>query len=293
MLIGISGKIGSGKDTLAMILQALTMDAGTRWYDSPIEYAQSYEGRPNFKGGAEIRKFAATLKQFVSILTGCKVNQLEDQDFKNSLVPAEWNRTVKEAREWLILRNYTHGEHVPIAHLDDAEVTKIAKERGFVFERTYRDMLQEIGTNIMRQHFHPNTWINATFSTWKPSSFLGTWKNNPNAIHEEKYPDWIISDMRFPDEAKAIKDRGGILVRINRYPQMINHDRSNGPVPVPFDVTNPKHMDLWKGECSRQHASETALDNYDGFDVIISNDGTLEELLDNVEKLITQINLKK
>ena len=30
------------------------------------------------------------------------------------------------------------------------------------------------------------------------------------------YPNWIITDVRFPNEADAIKGRGGIIIRVNR-----------------------------------------------------------------------------
>jgi dephospho-CoA kinase len=34
-----------------------------------------------------------------------------------------------------------------------------------------------------------------------------------------------------------------------------------------------------------EHISETALDNYEGFDYIITNDGTLEDLKEKIKRL--------
>lgn len=65
-LIGISGKIGSGKDTVAAIIQEL--------------YPQY-----------EIKKFAGKLKDIASILTGIPVEKFEDQEFKKTDLGKEWS----------------------------------------------------------------------------------------------------------------------------------------------------------------------------------------------------------
>jgi hypothetical protein len=75
------------------------------------------------------------------------------------------------------------------------------------------------------------------------------------------YPSWLITDMRFPNELKAIKDKGGISIRVNRH----NH---------PNDI-NP----------NTEHPSETALDNEE-FDYVIDNNGTIEELIEKVKVVL-------
>ena len=68
MIIGISGKIGSGKDTAGQILQEYT--------------------------GWEIYKFADALKDCVCRIIGCTREQLEDREFKEiSLGPVWGNLT--------------------------------------------------------------------------------------------------------------------------------------------------------------------------------------------------------
>lgn len=52
----------------------------------------------------------------------------------------------------------------------------------------------------------------------------------------------IIDDVRFPNEADFVKKREGILVRINPYPE-------------------------WKPEKHSDHISETALDDYKGWNI--------------------------
>ena len=65
-------------------------------------------------------------------------------------------------------------------------------------------------------------------------------------------PNWIISDLRFKNELQAIKDRGGITIRVNR----LNSTNQNG------------HTYINKKD--RTHPSETALDDAT-FDYIIDN----------------------
>jgi len=70
-------------------------------------------------------------------------------------------------------------------------------------------------------------------------------------------PNWIISDVRFPNEAKSIKDREGVLIRIIR------------PLTEDKIISN--------------HESENALDHYNDWDYVINNDGSIEDLYHKVE----------
>jgi hypothetical protein len=72
----------------------------------------------------------------------------------------------------------------------------------------------------------------------------------------------VVSDVRFPNEGNAIKALSGSLWRINRH----NHSAVNG------------------------HASEHAMDNY-MFSHVVYNDGTLDDLSDEVFMLAKELNL--
>lgn len=107
---------------------------------------------------------------------------------------------------------------------------------------TAREFLQKLGTESVRDVLHPDAWVNALFSNY--------------AYHDK----WVITDCRFPNEAEAIKDRGGIIVRVNR----------TGVKPI------------------NNHESETSLDDYD-FDWIIENNGTIDDLKETVKILMSSI----
>lgn len=112
---------------------------------------------------------------------------------------------------------------------------------------TVRELQQKVGTEAFRNNVSNDTWVNALFCDWL---------NN-----DRSQKGWIISDVRFPNEVKAIKDRGGIVIRINR--------------------TGLPNTDM--------HDSEIALDDYTEWDYIINNDGSLEEYITKVIDVIKKI----
>ena len=78
--------------------------------------------------------------------------------------------------------------------------------------------------------------------------------------NDMKYPNWIIPDVRFPNEVEAIKERGGIVIRVNR--------------------------STTKSDSNSNHESEIALDHYHDFDAIINNDKTIGHLTHEVMDIL-------
>lgn len=130
---------------------------------------------------------------------------------------------------------------------------------------TPRLILQLLGTECGREIIHPNLWVNSLFADYVgiPQVGVGITENN-----DYKYPNWIITDMRFPNELQAVKDRGGITIRVNRPGVIMNGIGYN----------------------ANEHPSETALD-YAEFDYIIDNNGTIEELIEKVKKVLIKENI--
>lgn len=103
---------------------------------------------------------------------------------------------------------------------------------------TPRDILQRVGTEAMRYGFDQDIWI---------KSLEYHIKSNPG---NER---WVIPDVRFPNEADAIRRWGGSVWRIDR------HGIENA-------TGTPNHV------------SETSMDNYQDWTGVISNHGTVEDL---------------
>ena len=237
MIIGINGKIGSGKDSVGRIIQYLTAE------DSSLECIKKIKEGLDIKGyhnsNWEIKKFATKVKEIATLLTGIPIEKFEDQEFKKTFLDAHWNKEIFENKTSLDKNNKAYNKSI-------------------VKPMTVREMLQIIGTDALRNNLHPDTWVNALMCYYIPYSVKGS--------DYEEYPNWIITDMRFPNEMQAVKANGGITIRVVR----------------PSD----------KKVSSDLHPSETALDDAE-FDYEIINDGTIEDLKEKVEGIILHINLNK
>ena len=106
-----------------------------------------------------------------------------------------------------------------------------------------RRLLQVFGTEVGRSMFGENFWVDLTLNNIK-----------------EKHA--VISDVRFKNEADAIKKAGGQVWRINRH--------GVGPV--------------------TDHSSEIDLDDYN-FDHIIDNDYSVMDLHNVIDMLLSKQNV--
>ena len=110
---------------------------------------------------------------------------------------------------------------------------------------TNREILQRIGTEAMRNGFHKDVWAKITELRIK------------DAIKRNAF--FIITDVRFPNEAETIRRNGGVVVRIIR-PNI----ESNGIV----------------GHASEQDLPGRLIDG------TVYNDGSLDDLHKKIKKLI-------
>lgn len=146
-LIGINGRIGSGKDTVAKIIQYNT---GKLKYAVSLEtFLNSNWLTNNNNSTFEIKKFAGKLKEIASILTGIPIYKFEDQEFKKTLLGEEWG---------LSKTNSTLNNIEPFKDITFIELMSI------------REFLQILGTECMRNNLHPNVWVNALFSEHNENS---------------------------------------------------------------------------------------------------------------------------
>jgi hypothetical protein len=128
-------------------------------------------------------------------------------------------------------------------------------------ELTPRLVLQLWGTEVCRRSFHDDIWI---------ASLESRLRNSKDSI--------VISDCRFPNEIKAIKEAGGQVVWVQRGElpswHIIAGNANNGDA---FAAEKLKSLGI--------HASETAWVGTD-FDYIVDNNGTVDELYDRIAKIV-------
>lgn len=236
MIIGLSGYAGSGKDLTAKLIQYCCMKDKDIALDEVTHDSQSFI--LEMKSNWQIKKFSGPLKKIASILTGISIDKFEDQEFKNTLLGKEWG-TVSD--------NPLNA----ISPFRDMEFIKLMSVREF---------LQKLGTDAVRDGLHPNAWVNAVMARYKPEVF-GYDANGSPVMSDQN---WIFTDCRFPNEAQAIKDRGGVIIRIDR----------PGVKPV------------------NDHPSETALDNWD-FDYKIFNASDIVSLNQSVSIVMEMIKRRR
>lgn len=248
MIIAIGGRMGSGKNTVCDIIQDL---------------CNKHNG-PNF----EQKAFAGKLKEIASLLTGIPVEKFEDQEFKKQYMPEEWNSFVSVDFPEMT------GEEIKDS---DSILVETTYKR-----MTYREFLQKLGTEAMRDGLHTNVWVNALFADYKAT--VKEWDDLGNDKLVE-YPLWCITDMRFPNEMEAVKERKGITIRITRNPiTVITLDGEKLSLDY-NEWLKQKQFYENQGWQFTEHSSETALDDSE-FDYEIINDGTIEDLIEKVREIL-------
>jgi dephospho-CoA kinase len=134
-IIGICGRAGSGKDTVAELI------CGHKVNDTYT-----------------VKHFADRLKEVVNALAG---KDPHEKINKNSIAPKHLN---------------IHGK-----------------------QTTFREVIQTVGTDVFRQSFNKDIWVDALFENYV-----------------EGISRWIIADVRFPNEAQRIKSHGGVIIGVSR-----------------------------------------------------------------------------
>ena len=112
-----------------------------------------------------------------------------------------------------------------------------------------RDLLNKLATEIIREKIDPEFHIKRLIEDIKVLSYF--------------FDCFIVSDIRFPLEIEKVKENFDNVTTIKLIRESDELDSSQ-----------------------KAHVSETALDDYDGFDHIINNSGTLEDLKNKVNEII-------
>lgn len=142
-----------------------------------------------------------------------------------------------------------------------------ALSKEFGREITPRSMMQEYGTEVMRNNLHYDIWCIIIKLRMLQ--------------HREKH--YVIPDVRFPNEKEVIKSVGGELWQVRR-----------GKRPSWwFDAikTNEGTMNYMRGY-EGVHESEYRWVDFDSaFDRILKNKGTLDELYEQIDKCMTTMDV--
>jgi len=152
----------------------------------------------------------------------------------------------------------------PIAYthtLGAVRVQELVNEQGWDdAKESYpeiRELLQRLGTEVGRDLLGENIWVDAAFKGFDDHYVIHPGFDAPPR------PDYVVTDLRFPNEYQGIQTRGGVCVRITR---------------PGYEPTNP-------------HISETALDGHE-FDFHLDNSGDLVYLQNQIAGLLSSVGVQ-
>lgn len=111
-----------------------------------------------------------------------------------------------------------------------------------------RRLMQVLGTEVGRNLFDPDIWVKLAANKLASTLSVGS---------------TVVTDVRFPNEARLIKRHGGVLVRLTR--------PSFGPV--------------------NEHVSDRASENWT-YDYQISNEDDVSDLYQKMRDLVSQLQIQ-
>ena len=301
MIISISGKKQSGKDTISDIIKSLIYCQidGTELTEENFESVRYCIIR-NYK----VKKFAGKLKEVAAIMLGCNPSDFESEEFKNSILGEEWWYYQDTHKDEL---GYDYNSI--IAPYLEEYCTKLEKDMIIVTDNPIlvkmspRTFLQRLATDAVRINLHPCSWINSTLADYISKEF------------------WVITDTRFENEINAIryKEPNFLNIRVDRW-QSIEQWCKQYEGFVTF-IKNPEGwlsdnkitsndfltqfllsksfndcVEINEGRIKLLidnlcHESERQLDSYDKFDYHVRNEGSIGELIIKVREIMLERNL--
>lgn len=233
-LVGISGKMGSGKDTVASLLAERLYRRGDK---------------------VVIRSFADSLKEEVArLVIDALISQGQsDQDFCG-LVASRSGISGAQAQELLKVL-YPIVVSMLEQRVKPNEVTAELLYRNPSDKPLVREVLKFWGNDVRRAQ-NPDYWVDMAAVYAKEQRDMGI--------------SCIIPDVRRQNEAGFIKDAGGLLVRLNVSEQeqmrrLLSRDNK------------------LSDRSAFSHITETDLDYYNRFDLILNTDSmSPEEVTDAI-----------
>ena len=242
-IISISGKAGAGKDLVGKIIQYLTCkneNKDSLWskeafFGNHIEATYWLELYSDFK----IKKFGAPIKQIASIMTGIPIQKMETQEDKEVVLGDEWSKSCS-----LNNCDACREESKCKVMFVDNKYNKLSMRR----------LLQRIGDQMLQ--IHPDWLLNVMFKDYKTEcDFDNNTPMNKN---------WIITDMRKPNEYNKVKEYNGKCIKVIKTGQISTDN----------------------------HISETALDNETEWDYIIEAEhGDIDSLIRQVKEMLIKFEI--
>lgn len=190
-LLGIAGAPGSGKDTVGDFLV------------EGHEFAHI--------------KFAQPLRDVCSESFGIPPHYLEDPRFKDMSFNGEFKIDAEDFKRFTDTLGYKFTGSGEYASIEKAMVGKEIK--------TPRELLQFIGTDVVRDLIDPNFW------THLAELKIKSWFDRGESV--------VVTDVRFENEVSVIKSLGGKIVKLERDSELVDeHPAENQQLDYDYLICN-------------------------------------------------------
>lgn len=141
---------------------------------------------------------------------------------------------------------------------------RVQKDFDLSYEQLWGDEKEELDKRYQNSdsYWTPREILQAYGQFFRTIDYNFWVKELFNVIEDKEYKNVIITDVRHPNEADPIRDRGGKIIRVSRFTKNTIHGAN--------------------------HISETAMDDYRA-DIDIINNGGLDELKQTAQDTVKDL----
>lgn len=192
-IIGIKGRKGSGKDTVASMIHYI-IAAGTTQanFDGWEEYDKSLRDDLD----VPTRHFADKIKDDLSFIFGINRECFDNSDYKDNKYYLFQNKTFTTLKE----QKDNPRAEITLENLQENTLAKWRESYGDNCVIKLRTLMQYYGTELIRHNIGSQVWVDGLIQT---------------AIKDKNYYGYaVIADVRYLNEANAIYNVGGKVIHV-------------------------------------------------------------------------------
>jgi hypothetical protein len=161
-----------------------------------------------------------------------------------------------------------------------------------------REILQALGTDVAR-NLHPDVWIrkmSRDMTLWEERQLAWVFEERWSLVYHglkpdspQRHPIWVVPDVRFPNEAAAIRAFGGVILKVwrNWRSRDAQSCTSCGERWYPSGGETLDFSEWHSPECRHAHPSERGVEDIKT-DYIFHNDLGLDNVTYWAEHYLTR-----
>lgn len=192
-IVGIKGRKGSGKDTVASMIHYI-MAAGTT--QASFDGWEKYDKSEKDDLDVPTRHFADKIKDDLSFIFGINRRCFDNNDYKDNKYYLFQNKTFTTLKE----QKDNPRAEITLKDLQENTLAKWRESYGDNCVIKLRTLMQYYGTELIRHNIGSQVWVDGLIQT---------------AIKDKNYYGYaVIADVRYLNEANAIYNVRGKVIHV-------------------------------------------------------------------------------